>query len=629
MGLDIETTSLFPRDGRIRLIQLYGPQYDPDTVFVIDCYAVDPSEMDCLGELFCNPSVVKIAHNMKFETRWLMAKVPMPVGKVPEALWCTFLASQVLAGGDVTVGHSLESVASRHAGIILDKTEQKGDWSSEELTPSQIHYAATDAYVLPRIANAMIPLLADWDLIRVAQVEFECIPAVASCENNGIHLDATRWSDLLKWKIEQLGDCRARLIELIQEGVDWTVKNPHKGRPPKKVKPLLKREQSDPVAVRKHKQQQEEYQRALEQWESIPNEIVPIINLNSPDQVKRALRTLKVPIGDSTKESLIEHLSKDYPVIESLIEHRGWSKSVSSYGESYLEAIKPNGRIYPEYKQIGADTGRMAGGSHKKGSDEPKINIQQVPAKEEIGKKHRRCFTAPPGRKLVIADFSQIELRILSEFSTDIAFCAAFNSGQDLHKATAATMFDRERIEDVTKDERQDAKQVNYAISYGAGPPKLAHSMKCSEERAAGVLDTWKRKFYRNSRWLNDASTFAKTHHHTRTAVGRIINLFFDPHIKTQLAAAGRNGMNAPIQGTSADMTKIAAAIVFRLFVLAGIDALIVAIVHDEIVAEASESDAPKAAELLALGMEMAGSMFLRRVGCPVDALISDEWIKE
>lgn len=625
ISIDIETTALFPRDGQIRLVQLYCPSVYPDQVFVIDLFRCNPNELVELGDLFCNPKIVKVAHNMKFETRWLTTKIPMPQGEVPKALWCTFLASQVIAGGDVTVGHSLESVASWYCGIVLDKAEQKSDWSGE-LTQSQIRYAAVDAFVLPKIRSEMIKVIADWDLLRVAQTEFEAIPGVASCENNGIFLNRERWSNLLKWKKEQLEECTDRLTEMMQVGVDWRVRNPNKGRPPKKVQPLLKRDQSNPLKMEQHRIEVEEYQKKRKVWELTPDEVTPIINLGSPKQVLQALKNLRVPVTDTTREPLIEHLAKDYPVVEKLIEHRGWAKSVSSYGQTYLDAIKPDGRIYPEYKQIGAETGRMAGGGHKD-NGEPKINIQQVPSKEEIGKKHRQCFTSPPGRKLVIADFSQIELRILAEFSGDKAFCDAFNSGEDLHTATAAVMFDKP-ISEVTKDERQAAKTINYAIAYGAGPPKLAAGMKCSEQRAIEVLETWKRKFNRNAMWLADAAKFAQKHHHTRSQMGRLINFFFDPHIKAQLAAVGRNGMNAPIQGSSADMTKVAVALVHEELVRIQIDAFIVAIVHDEIVVEASEADAERAAEILANGMRVAGEQQLRRVGCPVDALVTDEWVK-
>src|SRR5206468_4508762 len=175
------------------------------------------------------------------------------------------------------------------------------------------------------------------------------------------------------------------------------------------------------------------------------------INLDSQVQVSDALVGLGVPMPDTTRAWQLQPLANQYPVVAKLLEYRGVAKSLSSFGENILEFIEPaTGRVHADFRQIGAPTGRFS-------CSNP--NLQQIPH-ETV---YRRCFRAPEGRKLVIADYSQIELRILADFSEDKNFIDAFVSGADFHAATAAQIF-RIKPEDVTAEQRTFAKRLNFGV---------------------------------------------------------------------------------------------------------------------------------------------------------------------
>jgi DNA polymerase I-like protein with 3'-5' exonuclease and polymerase domains len=382
------------------------------------------------------------------------------------------------------------------------------------------------------------------------------------------------------------------------------------------------------------------------------------INLNSPSQVKQALVKLT---GDESITSTSEKFLADkiaayeetmtnerlpeaerkkaeerFNVLKMLIDFRGFDKAVSSYGENYIRACDANGRIHANFKQIEAETGRMASGASKKG--EPKINLQNVPRDAET----RGCFTAPLRRKLLIADFSTIELRILAEMSKDPKFIRAFS--KDLHKYSASVFF-KVPYEAVDKDLRQKGKNCGFAMVYGAGPFRISQITGGSKEDAAESLSNYRAEFKGNARWLDAAQKQARFQGYSRTLAGRLAK-FNSGYIwneqkkaeargdnetakklKGQLAAIARNGSNSPIQGSSADLTKRAMYLAAERF--EGHDVFLVNVVHDEIVCECDERIAEWAAEQLKQAMEQAGREFLTVVDCPVDVHIGDSWAEK
>jgi DNA polymerase-1 len=337
------------------------------------------------------------------------------------------------------------------------------------------------------------------------------------------------------------------------------------------------------------------------------------INLDSQAQVTDALLGLGVPVPDTTRAWVLQPLANDYPVVAKLLEYRGVAKSLSSFGENILEFIEPKtGRIHADFRQIGAPTGRFS-------CSNP--NLQQIPHEQE----YRRCFRAPAGKKLVIADYSQIELRILADFSDDQRFIDAFVSGEDFHTATAAQVFGI-KPDEITADQRSFAKRLNFGIVYGIGASRLAMMTGLTQTEAENMMRRYFGTFSGLDAYLRESGRRVINERTARTASGRLLKLRFDENDRQQIASAKRYGVNMPIQGTSADILKRALRLLHDD--IAGTSARLINIVHDEIVVECDAAEADQTAEKLTSAMTRAGAEFVSKVPIKVDVHISDEWTK-
>jgi DNA polymerase-1 len=299
--------------------------------------------------------------------------------------------------------------------------------------------------------------------------------------------------------------------------------------------------------------------------------------------------------------------------VAKLLEYRGVAKSLSSFGENILEFIEPKtGRVHADFRQIGAPTGRFS-------CSNP--NLQQIPHEPE----YRRCFRAPDGKKLVIADYSQIELRILADFSEDRRFIDAFVSGEDFHAATAAQVF-AIKTDEVTADQRSFAKRLNFGMVYGIGASRLAMMTGLSQTEAENMMRQYFGTFSGLDEYLRNSGRRVISERTARTASGRLLKLRFDENDRQQIASAKRYGVNMPIQGTSADILKRALRLLHDD--IRGTSAKLVNIVHDEIVVECDASETEETAQKLTSAMSRAGTDFITKVPIKVDAHIADEWAK-
>ncbi|HEY0430359.1 MAG TPA: DNA polymerase, partial [Pyrinomonadaceae bacterium] len=268
------------------------------------------------------------------------------------------------------------------------------------------------------------------------------------------------------------------------------------------------------------------------------------INIDSHVQLTRALKRLGIEVPDSTRNWKLQPLAEKHIEIKTLLEYRTVQKALTSYGENILNEINPvTGRIHADFRQIGAPTGRFA-------CTNP--NIQQVPHSIE----YRRCFRAPRGRKLVIADYSQIELRILADFTGDRGFVEAFNSGADLHKVTAAQVFNVP-LEGVTKEQRDFAKRLNFGVVYGIGAQRFSMMTGLSLNQAEDLLRRYFATYRQLDSWLRDAAQRAIRERAARTASGRLARFRFDSEDRQAMSLAQRNGKNTPIQGCVSAETKV------------------------------------------------------------------------
>jgi DNA polymerase-1 len=338
------------------------------------------------------------------------------------------------------------------------------------------------------------------------------------------------------------------------------------------------------------------------------------INLDSQQQVTESLTRLGIPLPDSTRNWKLQPLAAQYPVVAKLLEYRTMQKALTSYGQNMIDFINPKtGRLHADFRQIGAPTGRFA-------CTNP--NIQQVPHAPE----YRRCFTGyPEGRQLVIADYSQIELRILAERSGDRGFIDAFNSGADLHRVTAAQVFNVEQ-DQVTGDQRSFAKGLNFGVVYGIGAQRFAMMTGMSVSEAEDVLRRYFATYRKLDTYLRESANRAVSDKQARTASGRLVRFNFDASDRQQVSMTQRNGKNAPIQGTSADILKRA----LRLLndELRPTTGRIVNIIHDEIVVEVDESESEDVARKVERAMVTAGEEYVQTVPVKVEFHIASEWAK-
>lgn len=566
VGLDTETTELDPYLGRLRLVQLASS----DGVYIVDLNRFadadlkSGAEMEPLRQLLTAPRPIKIAHNAKFDAKFIKHNLGVDI----VGIFDTLLASQIVSAGGIEDRHGLNAIAERYLNEAVDKSERLSNWEFE-LSESQLQYAARDAAVLLPLRERLIEKIKSLDLIQCAQLEFECVMPVVDIELTGFFMNKERWLEQLAIVDTRRGELANELQEMLGEGVaQASLFGPPRAN----------------------------------------------INLDSQQQVTEALNRLGIPLPDSTRNWKLQPLAVQYPVVAKLIEYRTMQKALTSYGQNMIEYINPRtGRLHADFRQIGAPTGRFA-------CTNP--NIQQVPHAPE----YRRCFTGnPAGRKLVIADYSQIELRILAEFSNDQGFIDAFNSGADLHRVTAAQVFSV-ALDQVTKDQRDFAKRLNFGVVYGIGAQRFSMMTGLSVTEAEDVLRRYFATYRKLDAYLRESASRAVSEKQARTASGRLVKFNFDAADRQQVSMTQRNGKNAPIQGTSADILKRALRLLNEK--LRNTSAKIVNIIHDEIVVEVDDGEAEAVAKTVERAMCAAGEEYLQTVPVKVEYQIACEWTK-
>jgi DNA polymerase-1 len=500
-------------------------------------------------------SGVKIFQNAKFDLQFFLS-----LGIHPAPVFDTMLAGQLLrtSGGPYHV--NLAALARHYLDEDIGKDEQKSDWSGT-LTESQLRYAARDADVLLRLREVMVKEIHNNGLAMIAKIEFACVHAIARMEYTGISLDRDRWHKLTI-HIEQERDAALEVL--------YT----YAGQP-------------------------------MAQTSLLGEDEVIGHNFDSNPFVVELLRSHGIEADAASKRALSSHTG--HPLIQAVSAYRKAAKALSSFLYPMPPMIRSEtGRLHPRYGQIGAWSGRMSCGGP---------NIQQIPRDAAF----RACFVAPPGRKLIVADYSQIELRVAAQISGDRRMTDAYRKGEDLHALTASLVSDVPP-QAVTKAQRQAAKAVNFGLIFGMGAAGLqqyaqqSYGVDMTLEQAAGFRDGFFKAYPGIAAW----------HRHLRDekpAEGRSLT----GRRFTYGENAGLSGLaNTPVQGTAADIMKAALGTLARR--VKGTDIRMIAAVHDEIILEAGEQDAGKAAELLRDTMERAGNRILADVPCAADVAVSDTW---
>jgi len=573
IGVDTETTDLDPtvKKARLRLVQIYCK--DSDRAVAFDIFKLSQEMREEIALFLEDETRLKIFHNAKFDLKWLRKHLDC---YIMNRVYCTMLAHQLVCCGDEYERHNLVHVAEKFCNVRLDKTERLSNWSQENLSDDQIVYGCLDTRYLPKIYEKTRELLSDQQQLRVAKIEFEAIPAFAEIELTGIWLNVQRW-------VSNVSRQHLRMIRL--ESKISQMLNP--------MNTLFE---------------------------------VSTFKVSSPLQLKKKLKEagVQVPLvkdkktGEMKESTAIDHLEKikdKHPSIPLLIKYGSIKQYHNAFGLKYLRHLNElDGRLHPNINQIGPLTGRSS-------FYEP--NLQQVPQLSS----YRGCFMAVEGRRLVISDYSQVELRILADQSEDPNMMRAFNEGHDLHKFTASLVFKVE-LNKVTPVQRRRAKDLNFGIVYGIGPDKFAASSGLTKAEGEKLMKDYFRAYDGLKDYLDMCGRQGRFEHQSRTAANRLVKYNVKEGDYIAASKAERNGKNTPVQGTSADVTKLALGRLIREFKQEKVDARICHVVHDEIISDVAEKDVERAREIQERVMIEAGETFITKVPVKLDTHVSDRWKK-
>jgi DNA polymerase-1 len=323
----------------------------------------------------------------------------------------------------------------------------------------------------------------------------------------------------------------------------------------------------------------------------------------------------RLKTGPSTDQDVLEKLAEAHPLPRLVLEHRSLSKLKGTYVDALPMLVDPaDGRIHTTYNQAGAATGRLS-------SQDP--NMQNIPVRTDLSRRIRAAFVAPPGRMLVSADYSQIELRILAHYSEDASLLDSFQRREDVHTRTAAETFGV-ASEEVTPDQRRVAKMLNFGIAYGLSAFGMSQRLDMPPAEAQAIIDRYFARYAGVKRWLDATVAQARETGFVRTLWGRRREL---PDIRARnpglRQAAERMAVNTPIQGTAADIIKLAMLRVDRALAEERRDARMLLQVHDELVLEVAEGEVAAAEALVRRAMEGAAEL---RVALDVEVGKGPSW---
>jgi len=523
--------------------------------------------LGALKPLLEDPAKTKICQHGKYDMNVLMHYGIEMRGMTFD----TMLESYVL---DATATrHDMDSLALKYLGRGTIRFEDIAGKGAKQLTFDQIAieqagpYAAEDADVTMRLHQTLLGKLEQTpSLLKVlTEIEMPLVPVLARIEANGVCIDAAELR-------RQSADLSARMLAAQQKATELAGRS---------------------------------------------------FNLDSPKQLQAVLfdelglpALVKTPKGQpSTNEEALEAIAEQHELPRVILEYRGLAKLRSTYTDKLPEMVNPDtGRVHTSYHQSGAATGRLS-------SSDP--NLQNIPIRTDDGRRIRRAFVAPPGRRLMACDYSQIELRIMAHLSEDPGLIRAFEQGVDVHRATAAEVFGR-ALEDVTANERRAAKAINFGLMYGMSAFGLAKNLGIDRGQAQDYVALYFSRYPAVRDFMERMRVQAREQGYVETLFGRRLYLN-DIHARNQGLRAGaeRAAINAPMQGTAADIIKRAMVSVDGWLAAHRERAQLILQVHDELVFEA---DADFIDTLRAeVESRMAAAAQLR-VPLVVDTGVGDNW---
>ena len=572
-AFDTETTSLNYMEAQVVGVSFAVEPGEAAYVPLAHDYLGAPQQLDRTGvlqqlrPLLEDENQAKVGQNLKYDAS-VLANHGITLRGIA---FDTMLESYVL--DSTATRHDMDSLALKYLGQKTIHFEDVAGKGAKQLTFNQVKveeagpYAAEDADVTLRLHSALWPRLEQEPGLRAvfSDIEVPLVPVLSRIERRGALLSCT----LLRQQSDELG---TRLAQLQTRAHELA------GQP---------------------------------------------FNLGSPKQLGEILfQKLELPVikktpkgAPSTAEDVLAELALDYPLPKVLLEYRSLSKLKSTYTDKLPEMINPaTGRVHTSYHQAVTATGRLS-------SSDP--NLQNIPIRTEEGRRIRQAFIAPDGYRIVAADYSQIELRIMAHLSGDKGLLHAFREGQDVHRATAAEVFDV-GLQEVSGDQRRKAKAINFGLIYGMSAFGLAKQLHLGRNEAQQYIDRYFERYPGVQEYMDRTRALAKEQGYVETLFGRRLYL---PEInarnKMRVQAAERTAINAPMQGSAADIIKRAMLTVDHWLQRGEADARMIMQVHDELVFEVAagevEAVSAEVCRLMSAAAELAVPLL-------VEAGVGDNW---
>ena len=527
LSLDTETTSTSPIDAELVGLSFAVKEFEA-------FYVPVPAEreealriVNIFKEVYEDPKILKIGQNLKYDLEVLRnygveLKGPM---------WDTMIAHYLI---QPELRHNMDYMAEiylNYQTIHIDELigpKGKNQKSMRSLPPSQVYeYACEDADVTLRLKNKLEPELKKFECEKLFyEIEMPLMPVLAEMEMNGVCLDTESLKETSDILTKRMLEIEKRIYELA--GEQFNIASP------KQVGEILF------------------------------------------DKLKIIEKAKKTKTGQYvTSEDVLQQLRNKHEIVADILEHRGLKKLLGTYVDALPSLInKRTGHIHTSFNQTITATGRLS-------SSDP--NLQNIPIRGEDGKEIRKAFVPEPGCLFFSADYSQIELRVMAHLSQDENMIRVFSEGKDLHAATAANIY-KKPIEEVTRDERTKSKRANFGIIYGITVFGLAERLDIPRDEAKMLIDGYFATFPQVHDYMEKSKEVARQKGYVTTLFGRRRYLpDINSHNATVRGFAERNAINAPIQGTAADIIKVAMIRIFNRFKAEGIKSKMILQVHDEL----------------------------------------------
>ncbi len=573
-AFDTETTSLDYMAARIVGVSFAVTAGEAAYVPLAHDYPDAPAQLardrvlEKLRPLLESKEYKKIGHHIKYD-RNVLANHAIKLDGISAD---TMLESYVLAS--TATRHDMDSVAHTYLGHTTIKYEEVAGKGKNQLSFNEVPletaapYAAEDADITLQLHQAMWPkLAAEPGLAAIFNdIELPLLTVLSDMEQAGVAIDTAM--------LEKQGRQLAKRIAEIEQAAHSEAGQPFNLGSPKQIQGLLYDKLQLPVLA-------------------------------------------KTPKGaPSTAESVLQELALDYPLPRLILEHRSLSKLKSTYIDKLPEQVNPDtGRVHTSYHQAVASTGRLS-------SSDP--NLQNIPVRTEEGRRIRQAFVPRDGCRLLAADYSQIELRIMAHLSNDAGLLAAFSAGEDVHRATAAEVFG-ERPEAVTADQRRSAKAINFGLIYGMSAFGLARQLGIARGAAQEYIDRYFERYPGVQDYMEATRAQAREQGYVETVFGRRLYLAeIGARNAQRRQAAERTAINAPMQGTAADIIKRAMIDLHGWIVSQdALDITMIMQVHDELVFEIAADDVDAAREPITARMGAAAAL---KVPLVVDIGVGSNW---